>query len=509
MKKITVLFCCMLLTGLTMAQGINRTSFIKDSLDIYISRALTNWRIPGTAVCVIKDDKIIVMKGYGIKELGLADKVDKNTAFMIGGNTQAFTATAMAMLQAANKLSLDDKVTRYLPEFKLENKAAGEQATIRDLLGNRVGFKSAQGDFAFYNTNLTRPQVVAKISQVKAAYPLKAKWGYSNSAYTVAGEIIPWAAGKTWEDYLKDNIFLPLGMNNPTALSRDMPMIINRTVAHTIVDGRLTATPYARLDDMAPALSICTSVNDLSKWVMALLNNGKSGEQQIIPSAAIMATRQPQITVSTVKHLNGYTDEEQYGLGWFLEDYAGHNVVMSDGTVNGYQSSVTLVPDEHLGIIILTNTDQNKFYDALRWELMDVYLKQPYRNYSDNYLATYKANTLKAQQLDKRLRDTIALKLYPSSDINNYTGKYNNELYGNMTVTRGEGNDLEMRFEHHTKMYVHLQPLGGNRFYATFSDPIYGKAVFPFAFQSGRITGVKVKVDKAVDSDLYDFKKMQ
>jgi CubicO group peptidase (beta-lactamase class C family) len=509
MKKIIALFSCFILLGeLTIAQGINRSSFIKDSLDIYVSRALTNWRIPGAAVCIIKDDKIVVMKGYGIKELGLADKVDKNTAFMIGGNTRAFTATALAMLQAANKLSLDDKVTKYLPEFKLENKAAGEQATLRDLLSNRIGFKSYQGDFTFYNTNLTRQQVIARMSLVKAAYPLGSKWGNANSAYTVVGEIIPWVAGKTWEDYLKDNIFLPLGMNNTTALSRDMPFIINRTVAHTLVDGRLTATPYAQLDGIAPAGSICSSVNDLSKWVMALLDDGKVNNKQLIPLAAIQATIQPQIVVGNVHHLNGETDEEQYGLGWFLENYAGRHLLMHDGDVNGYLSSITLVPDEHLGIIVLTNTDQNKFFDALRWEIIDAYFKQPYRDYSDTYLATYKANTAKVQQTDKRLRDSIALNQFMGIDINSYTGRYNNELYGNMMVTRGEGNDLEMRFEHHPKMYVHLQPLGGNRFYATFSDPIYGKAVFPFVFQNGRITGVRVRIDKAVESDPYDFKKI-
>ncbi|HEY0245134.1 MAG TPA: serine hydrolase domain-containing protein, partial [Mucilaginibacter sp.] len=410
MKKIIVLFACFAgLSELTIAQGINRSSFIKDSLDIYISRALTNWRIPGAAVCIIKDDKVVLMKGYGIKELGLADKVDKNTAFMIGSNTETFTATALAMLQVANKLSLDDKVTRYLPEFKLENKAATEQATIRDLLSHRVGFKALQGDFTFYNTNLTRQQVIAKMSLIKAAYPFRSKWGNTHSSYTVAGEIVPWVAGKTWEDYLKENIFLPLGMNNTTALSRDMPFIINRTVAHSLVDGRLTAIPYAQLDGIAPAGSICTSVNDLSKWVMALLNDGKAGDKQLIPLAAIQATWQPQAKVGDAHHLNGETDGEQYGLGWFLEDYTGHHIVMHDGAANGYLSSITLIPDEHLGIIILTNTDQNQFFDALKWEIMDAYLKMPYRNYSDNYLAAYKANTAKVQQADRRLRDSVAL----------------------------------------------------------------------------------------------------
>src|SRR6201985_2522512 len=136
------------------------------------------------------------MKGYGIKELGLNDAVDENTLFMIGSNTKAFTATALASLQAAGKLSLDDKIIKYIPTFRLDDKAAGEMTTVRDLLCHRIGFKTFQGDFTFYNTDLTRDQVIEKMSLVKAAYPFRTTWGYTNSAFLTAGEIISWASGK-------------------------------------------------------------------------------------------------------------------------------------------------------------------------------------------------------------------------------------------------------------------------------------------------------------------------
>jgi CubicO group peptidase (beta-lactamase class C family) len=448
------------------------------------------------------------MKGYGVKELGLADKVDENTLFMIGSNTKAFTATALAMLQEQKKLSLDDNVTKYLPGFKLENKAAGEQAIIRDLLCHRLGFKTFQGDFTFYNTNLTSSQIIEKLERMKASYPFRTKWGYTNSAFLTAGGIIERVTGKSWETYIRENIFAPLGMGNTLALTADMPKSLNRTVPHTLVDGRLTAIPYGLLDNMAPAMSICSSVNDMSKWVLALLDNGKVGSRQVIPAAAIEATRQPQDIAGNAHHLNGETDYELYGLGWFIQDYAGHHLVMHDGGVNGYVSSVTLVPQDHLGIIILTNTDQNDFYEALRWEIMDAFFKTPYRDYSNAYLKLFKDKEEADQRVDRKLKDSVALNLVPALPIASYTGKYNNELYGNLVITQGENNDLEIRFEHHTRMFVHLQPLGANRFYATFSDPEYGKAVFPFMFQSGRITGVRVKVSDFIEQDPYEFKKI-
>jgi len=509
MKKLYLLLISItIVTSFANAQGIGRSKFITDSLDVYVNRALTNWRIPGAAVCIVKDGKVVMMKGYGMKELGLNNKVDENTLFMIGSNTKAFTATSLAILQAQGKLSLDDKVTKYLPEFKLDNKFAGEEAVIRDLLCHRIGFRTFQGDFTFYNTNLTRSEVIEKMSHVKAAYPFRTKWGYTNSAFLTAGQIIPKVTGKTWEAFLKENIFAPLGMMNTLALTEDMPKSLNRTVPHTLVNGHLTAIPYCQIDALAPAGAISSSVNDMSKWVLALLNDGKVGARQIIPFAAIQATRQPQDIVGRVNHLNGESNYELYGLGWFLQDYDGRQLVMHDGGVNGYLSSVTLVPQEHLGIVILTNTDQNEFFEALRWEIMDAYFKQPFRDYSQKYLTLFKAHQDAIDQQDKKLRDTVALNRLPALLPAQYTGKYVNELYGTMTVTQGLNNDLEMRFEHHPKMYAHLQALGGNRFYVTFSDPTFGKAVFPFTVENGKVTAVRVKVADFVEYDPYDFKKV-
>lgn len=510
MKKLYLLLTGLIIvTSVAQAQKVDRSKFISDSLDNYINRALTNWRIPGAAVCIVKDNKVVLMKGYGIKELGLNNKVDENTLFMIGSNTKAFTATALAMLQTQGKLSLDDKVTKYLPEFKLENKFAGEEARIRDLLCHRIGFRTFQGDFTFYNTDLTREQVIQKMSLVKAAYPFRAKWGYTNSAFLTAGQIIPKVTGKPWEIYVRENIFAPLGMMNTLALSADITKSLNRTVPHTLVNGQLTAIPYCQIDGMAPCGSISSSVNDMSKWVLAQLNDGKVGQRQMIPASAIEATHQPQDYVGSVTYLSGEMSYELYGLGWFLQTYDNRQIVSHTGGVNGYVSSVTMVPKEHLGIVILTNTDANNFYEAMKWDIIDAYLKQPFRDYNDKYLNRFKANQQRENAEDKKLRDSVALNRMPALPAAQYTGRYVNELYGSMTVSQGMGNDLEMRFEHHPKMYAHLQPLGGNRFYVTFSDPVLGKAVFPFTVVNGKVTGVRVKVADFVEYDPYDFKKVE
>jgi CubicO group peptidase (beta-lactamase class C family) len=503
MKKVYLLLVFFLCHFALHAQNVNRSRFINDSLDNYINRALTNWRIPGAAVCIVKDGRIILRKGYGIKELGLANKVDENTLFMIGSNTKAFTATAMATLQAQRKLNLDDKVTKYLPDFKLDNKPAGEMATLRDLLCHRIGFGTFQGDFTYWNSDLTRKEIVEKMSHVKAVYPFRSSWGYTNAAFLTAGEVMEKVTNKPWEAYIKETILAPLGMSSTLTLTKDLATSFNKSAAHTLIDGRLAAIPYAQIDNLAPAGAMSSSAVDMSKWMLALLSNGKAGNKEVIPAAAIRATRQPQILVGNDDEANF----SAYGLGWFLQGYKGHRMVMHTGGVNGFVSSVTLVPDQNLGIVILTNSDQNELIETLNLDIIDAYLKQPNTNHVNEALTAVKAQQQRDLQTDKLKRDTVLLNLRPALSLNDYTGRYNSDLYGNLTITKGEGNDLEARFEHHPKMFAKLQPLGGNRFYATFSDPEFGKAVFPFTVQNNKVVSLRVKVADFVEYTPYEFKK--
>ncbi|MVN92259.1 serine hydrolase [Mucilaginibacter aquatilis] len=504
MKKLSLLLVTSLFCLGAEAQNANRNKFITDSLDNLISKSLTNWRVPGAAVCIVKDGRIILRKGYGIKELGVAAKVDENTLFMIGSNTKAFTATALATLQAQGKVSLDDRVTKYVPEFKLESKEITNMVTLRDLLSHRIGFGTFQGDFTYWTSDLTREQVIEKMSHVKPLYPFRSRWGYTNAAFLTAGEAIERITKKKWEQYIKETIFAPLGMSSTVALSKDLSTSFNKAAAHTFIDGRLAAIPYPQIDNLAPAGSISSSANDMCKWLLALLANGKTGQREVIPAAAIRATRQPQILVGGGED-GGFS---AYGLGWFLQGYKGHRVVMHTGGVNGYVSSVTLVPDQNLGIVILTNNDQNNLIETLNLDIIDAYIKQPFRSHADAALTETKAYQQRILQREKSWRDSTLLNLRPALSIGEYTGKYTNDLYGNITISKGDAvSDLEVRFEHHPKLFARLQPLGGNRFFATFSDPEFGRSVFPFTVQGNKVVGVQVKVADFVELTPYEFKK--
>jgi len=502
MKKFFFLFiahCSLLIASA-------QPSFVKDSLDAYVQKALNGWKIPGVAVCVIKDGKIDVMKAYGVSEWGTNKKVDENTLFGIGSNTKAFTATALALLDAEKKLSLDDKVQKWLPDFKLYDPWVTKEATVRDLLCHRLGFETFQGDFMYFDSDLTKEEVRQKFGMVKPLYGFRSRWGYTNAAFLTAGEIIPKVTGKPWSEFLRERIFLPLGMSRTITTTAEMNAASNIATAHTVVAGVVKKIPYGRLENMAPAGAIYSSAMDLSKWLLMQLNGGKMNDKEIIPAKAIGQTRAPQSILGGGGHPFNRSHFSLYGLGWFLEEYAGRKIVQHTGGVNGFVTSVCLVPEEKLGIVVLTNTDANNFFEALRYEIMDAYLGLPYRNYSDLSLQRQNASAKEEAEWLQKKRDTVAMKLKTDVPLSALLGTYRHPVYGTMKVAIKDGKAMAT-FEHHKGRYATIESLGGNRYLAQFNDPLYGNKAWPFTIENGKVKSVTVTVADFVEFTPYEFVK--
>ncbi len=515
MKRFLFLLLPVLLSQRSFSQTDSLPSFVKDSLDIYVNRALTEWQIPGVAVCVVKNGKVVLMKGYGVKETGTADKVDENTLFMIGSNSKAFTGTALAMLDAetlpagkAGKLSLDDKVQKWLPDFKLYDPWVTKEANIRDLLCHRLGFETFQGDFMYFDSDLTTAEVREKMGKLKPMYGFRSKWGYCNAAFMTAGEIIPKVTGQSWADFITERIFKPLGMNNSLALSKDIKTARNKCSPHTVVMNELKKIPYGNIDNLAPAGSISSSVSDMSHWMMMQLDNGMYNGKQVIPASAIAQTRMPHSILGNGGTLFNKGHFSLYGLGWLLEEYSGRKIVSHTGGVNGFVTSFTLLPEEKTGIIVLTNTDANNFYEALKWEIMDAYLGLPYRNYSNVYRSYQWADEEKKMKEWKEVRDSIAMNPKTDLPLTFYAGDFVHNVYGKMNIKIESGN-LIMRFEHHKGRYGTLEPLGGNRFFCTYNDPLYGMKKLEFTVSNKKVKSLTVKVADFVEFTPYEFIKVK
>ena len=501
MKKQSLLFVLLLSFACSFAQT---PSFVKDSLDSYVEKALKDWNLPGVAIAIVKDGQV-TLKSYGVKESGKPEKVDENTLFMIGSNTKAMTATAMAMLQEQKKLSLDDKVIKWLPNFTMKDPWVTKELNLRDVMSHRMGMETFQGDFMYWTSDLTDQQVLEKFGKLTPAYGFRTKWGYTNAGFAIAGAVLKASSGKSWADFITENIFKPLGMNNTLALSKDISNAANKAMPHTLNhDQQLIVIPFGKIDNLSPAGSVSSSVSDMSKWVLALLQNGKLNDQQVIPANAISQTRQPQSIIGNGGHPFNKMNFSLYGLGWDLNDYAGKRMISHTGGVNGFVTSVTLVPEEKLGIVVLTNSDQNGLFEAVKWEILDAYLKLPYRNYSGTFVTGNKQQLQAAKDVWKKKFDTVAMHKPTTVPLTAFAGEYQNEIYGWIKIASA-ADHLTMTFQHHPDLTGTLVPLGGERFVCTYNDPEFGRKVLTFSISNGKVKSFILRVADFVEFTTYDF----
>lgn len=501
MKKLFSSFALCVLIGTLAAQ---QPAFITDSLPIYMQREMAAWNIPGAAVAVVKDGKVIVSQGYGVKEQGKPDKVDDETLFQIASCSKAFTATAIAMLHVEHKLSLDDSVVKFIPGFRLYETYTTNNCTVRDLLTHRIGLQTFQGDFANWGSDFTRTEIVGQLAKNKPVFGFRAAYGYCNMGYVAAGEVILAASGITWDQFVHDKFFVPLKMNRSSTTYEELLADKNKCTAHTYWQGQNITVPYDNINNMGAAGSINSCVKDLANWLLCQLDSGRFDGQRVIPFAALAETRKAQVPLparAKGSHLGAYA------LGWQTMDYNGVQPYWHNGGTSGFVTTVCFIPELNLGIVVLTNNDQNNLINALRMQIIDAYLKQPYKNYSQLSLVP----SLKARaEEDKEIAGWQAkVKSAPQLPVaaKEFAGTYVNPVYGKMLVVEQKGK-LTCMFEHHPKYFGSLEFMGDSTFLCTFSTPLWGIKQAPFKLENGKVTAITISVADFLDMMPYEFRKI-
>ena len=466
---------------------------------------MQEFEVPGMAVAIIKNGKIECMKGFGIRAIDKPELVDENTLFMVASNTKAFTGTLLAMLDQEKKLSLNDKVSKYLPTFKLYDDCVSQQANIIDLLSHRIGLKTFQGDFCYWNSSLTRKEVIEKFGKQKPAFDFRTSYGYCNAGFLTAGEIIPAVTGKSWEEMLQERLLTPLQMNRTLPLSINFGKSENHATPHSIYDGQLIALDLPIIDNLAPAGSMCSSIKDMSHWIMMQLDSGKFDGRQIVPYSALTQTRKGHSLVSTSKSRLLPRSFSAYGLGWFIQDHAGRQIFQHSGGADGFVTHTCFVPEENLGMVILSNTDSNSLYDALMYQILDAYMDRPYKDYSKIFL---KGELTSREEEAKRL-----IKLHSRVKQQNptglplmaYVGNYTHPIYGNAEI-KLENGKLKLYLAHHPSSV--FDALGGNSFLCTYGYKTLGIHEVNFKTNSEQVASVTLPVNDFVEYDSYEFTKI-
>lgn len=504
MKK--VLLIALLLWCIVGSAQTKTPTFVSDSLETYIKQGLKDWNIPGLAISIVKDGKTVVMKGFGLSDVESKEPVDENTLFMIASNSKLFTGTALAQLEYNKKLSLDDKITRYFPDYALYDSHSTALVSIRDMLSHRIGTKTFQGDFIFWNSNLSRKEIMKRMKLLKPSFPFRQQYGYCNSCFMTAGEIIPLVSKKPWEIYVYDSILVPMGMSNTYTLTQGYGERNNIAKPYTnAYTGNLTLMPFDNIDNIGAAGSIVSNVKDLSKWLIMQLDSGRLEGKRILPWEVLQKTRDVNITTRSRKSSIYPTHFQGYGLGVFTADYNGRQIYWHTGGADGYVTNTCFVPEEKLGITILTNNDNQNFFEALRYQILDAYLGVPYVNRSKFQLLNHEKDLNESKRETEKLKARV-IGNKPELSLKEYSGIYQNELYGDISIQTDKAEKgLVVQYKGNNNLTATMQYMDNGEWLLTYNIAGYGIFPVKFKLDAAKVSSITVRVNDFIDYDPYTF----
>ncbi|MCC5853338.1 MAG: serine hydrolase [Alkalimonas sp.] len=413
-------------------------------LDQWIEQGRQDWQLPGLAVAVVHRDEVIYARGFG--QLGLNSElaVNEHTLFGVASTTKAMTATALGLLVDEGKLSWDDRVVDHLPYFQLADDWVTQEVRIRDLLIHRVGLGRITGNRIQFMPTASREQVIRQMRYHDFEQPFRSGFVYHNVMYSVAGEVVAAVSGQSWDDFVRERLFQPLGMTRSnTSITQFAPDDANIALPHQYIEGAVVEIARRNFDNVGPSASVNSSVYEMAQWLR--LNLGEAGVyqgQRLVSEDVMAEIFSPQMVVSRVSRTEPV---RAYGLGWYLEDYRGYQTASHGGATDGFNTLVTLVPELELGIVVIGNTFEN-FRPAVTRTIIDRIAGLPLHDWHGHYLSQYQKNFANAsearQQIEQQRQSDVAASL-SAAEI---TGRYQHDLYGSADVQQNEDGELLLSF---------------------------------------------------------------
>ncbi len=426
-----------------------------------IEQARVHWNVPGLAVAIVKDGQVFLASGFGVRELGKPESVDGDTVFAIASNTKAFTAAAIAILEEEGKIRWDDPVQQHLPWLQLYDPYVSAEIRIDDLLCHRSGLGTYSGDLLWWGTPYTPEEVLRRIKHLPANGRFRVTYGYSNLMFLAAGEVIRQAGGKSWPEFIQERILSPVGMTRTVTSVKSLDALSNVACPHKPTLENVSPIPWYNWDTMAAAGGIISSANDMAKWLRVLLDHGQIDNEHRLFSTASSRKMWTLHTVlpfsEAAQKRSPTTHFKAYGLGWSLSDYKGRMTVSHGGGYDGMYSHVLLVPEDKLGIVVLTNS-MTGISPALVNTIMDEFLGGE----KIDWLTQGRERDLKDRAaFYQRIKDTTTPKVegtQPSRDQQAYVGTYRSSLYGEATVGV-EDDKLVLRLKPNSQLVADLTHL--------------------------------------------------
>ena len=508
MKKIIIAFILFTANIISYSQPLT-----SKEIDDLTERSMKAFDVPGIAVAVIKDGKVIHSKGYGVRSLKTMQKVDENTLFGIASNSKAFTTAALGMLVDEGKIKWDDKVRDYIPEFKLYSPYVTEEFTIKDLLTHRSGLGLGAGDLMFFpdSSDFVLKDIIYNLRFLKAVSSFRTKYDYDNNLYIVAGEVIARVSGQSWDDFIEERIMKPIGMSHSAASPDRVKYRSDMIDGHASVDGKVQVIARSSLKVGHSAGGINSSIADLSKWVMLQLANGKYGDnlsKQLFSKEVHDEMWSPQ-TIMPVRSPGPYnTHFAAYALGFGVSDVKGYKQVTHTGGLEGMVTQITMIPELNLGIIVLTNQQEGGAFVSITNQIKDSYFGIT----GTDRVAEYSGQRKKMVDNAKKLTDSIwneineAGKKITNKDYSSYLGTFTDKWFGDIFISMKNGK-LWFDSKRSPKLTGEMFAYKGSSFVVKWKDrSMDADAYVLFSLdENGKAAGITMKPISPLTDFSYDF----
>ncbi|MGM0634557.1 MAG: serine hydrolase [Bacteroidota bacterium] len=490
-------------------------------IDSIVDRAMHTFNVAGSAVAVVKDGKIIHQKGYGIQSIKTNKKASKKSIFGIGSNSKAFTTAALAILAEEGKLKWNDKVVQHIPEFKMYNDYVTNHFNIKDLVTHRSGLGLGAGDLMIFpdGTDFTIDDIITNFQYFEPTSAFRTKFDYDNLLYFIAGEIIKRTSGMSWENFIEKRIFDPLEMNDSYAAITSLNNHKKLSDPHINTDGELSITSTINWDPEklnGAAGGIYATAEDMAKWLQVLINKGKYGddlEKELFSEASLQEMWSLHTPNQVDRNPRYNSHFSGYGLGWFLRDVQGNLQVSHTGALPGMLSRVVIIPDQNLGVVVLTNTSNDGvgvFY-AVSQFIVDQHLGLSEFDWVEYYQKMLNQKNNQAEEFVSEVMKTAENSDDSHIEKADFIGNYKDDWFGEIVIYK-ENNQLWFRAERSPKLKGKMQFYKANTFVVKWADESLEDADAFVSFildEKGKATGFTMKgVSPNIDFS-YDFQDLE
>jgi len=438
-----MLFCRLITVILALAamHGTARTEELDSKkVDALVDRALNEWEVPGAAVVIVSDQKVLYLQGRGVREKGKPERVTPDTVFPLASCSKAFTTTLMAMLVDDEKIAWNDPARKHLKNFHLSDPLADGDVRLFDLVSHRTGV--APHDLLWYRAPWSQEEMIRRVGKLPLSKPFRTAMQYQSVMFTAAGHAAASAGGKPWDVLVQQRILGPLGMKTSSLRTTDAFKIPDRASPHRRKDDSIAVIPWYEQKEPNPAGSVNSTARDLIPWLQLHLNEGLHGEERLVSAENLSVTHTPHIVIpvtGTTRGEHPFTQQMSYAMGWVVQDYRGEKLVSHAGLIDGFRAHLTMIPKKKLALAILCNMDQTRMNLALSNDLVDLLLGAPAKDWNSHYqeivaFAAFKAKNQMLQLARSRQRGTT-----PTLPLKSYPGAYEDPAYGVAKILEQNG----------------------------------------------------------------------